>query len=304
MSSPDSVLVLGAGELGSQIIRSLATHPKRRSTRIAVLLRPSSITALLSGKRKDLDELKALDIDFVPGEVPSSSIEELAATMKPFHTVVGCVGYNSPPGTQKHIAEAVLSAGIKRYFPWQFGVDYDFIGAESSQDLFTEQLGVRNLLRSQDEVDWVIVSTGMFISFLFEPSFDLVNASRTRVTAIGSWGNHITVTSPEDIGKITAELVLACPEVKGIVYTAGDTVSMQRLADIVDKVTGKPVERRLKDVSQLEAELTQDPNNAVKKYRVVFGEGKGVSWAKAGSFNVERGIATQNVEEWAQQNIL
>ena len=52
----------------------------------------------------------------------------------------------------------VLEADVKRYFPWQFGVDYDVIGRGSAQDLFDEQLDVRDLLRSQNRMEWVIVS--------------------------------------------------------------------------------------------------------------------------------------------------
>lgn len=160
------------------------------------------------------------------------------------------------------------------------------------------QLDVRALLRSQSKMDWVILSTGMFISFLFEPAFDIVNAGRDTVTAIGSWENSITVTSPEDIGKITAELALACPAINGVVFAAGDTVSMQQIVDVVDNVLARNVKRQLKTVTQLKQELAADPGNGMRKYRVVFAEGVGVSWAKERSFNVKRAISTQTVHQW------
>ena len=72
------------------------------------------------------------------------------------------------------IAQAALEGGVRRYFPWQFGVDYDVLGRGSAQDLFDEQLDVRDLLRGQSSTEWVIVSTGMFTNFLFEPSFGVV----------------------------------------------------------------------------------------------------------------------------------
>ena len=152
-------------------------------------------------------------------------------------------------------------------------------------------------------MEWVIVSTGMFTLFLFEPAFDIVDASRTRVTAIGSWDNRIAVTTPRDIGRVTAEIALVCPELNGVVYTAGDTVSMQRLATIVETWRGKPVERVLKTVDHLKKELTEVPDDAMRKYRVVFAEGVGVAWDKASSFNALRGILTQTVDEWAQENL-
>ncbi len=50
-------------------------------------------------------------------------------------------------------------------------------------------------------------------------------------------------------------------------------------------------------------ELAKDPHNAIKKYRVVFAEGKGVSWDMAGTFNAQRGIKVVDVEQWATANL-
>ena len=83
-----------------------------------------------------------------------------------------CVGFAAGPGTQRKLAHAALDSGVKRYFPWQFGVDYDAIGRGGPQDLFDEQLDVRELWRGQDRTEWVIVSTGMFNSFI-QPSREI-----------------------------------------------------------------------------------------------------------------------------------
>lgn len=89
----------------------------------------------------------------------------LAALFRPFHTIISCTGFVAGRDTQFKLAHAVLVAGVARYFPWQFGVDCDVIGRGSAQDLFDEQLDVRDLLRGQEGTEWVIVSTGMFMSF-------------------------------------------------------------------------------------------------------------------------------------------
>lgn len=227
----------------------------------------------------------------------------LRQTFKPFHTVICCTGMYAPPETQIKIAKAVLAAGVKRYFPWQFGIDYDIIGRNSSQNLFDSQLDVRDLLRAQSTTQFVIVSTGMFISFLFEPSFGLVNEDRSVVTGIGSWENAITVTSPQDIGRVVAEIALAHPYTHGVVYTSGDTISMSQLADVVENATGKNVTRKLKTVPDLRAELAESPEDGMRKYRVVFAEARGVAWSKMESFNVVHGMNTQTVQEWASQNL-
>jgi hypothetical protein len=41
----------------------------------------------------------------------------------------------------------VLQAGVERYVPWQFGVDYDVVGRGSGQEVFDEQSDVRDMLR-------------------------------------------------------------------------------------------------------------------------------------------------------------
>lgn len=209
-----------------------------------------------------------------------------------------------PPGTQLKITRAVLAAGVGRYFPWQFGVDYDAIGLASAQDLFDEQLAVRDLLRSQTGVQWVIVSTGMFMSFLFEEAFGVVDLRGGRVVALGNWDNCLTVTAVEDIGRVVAELALVGVEEEGVVFVAGDTVSMRRLEDVVDGLLGgREVERKVKTLEQLERELLDEPDDVMGKYRAVFAAGVGVSWDKDATFNAKRGIKMMLVEDWARANV-
>ncbi|KAK4504032.1 hypothetical protein PRZ48_004947 [Zasmidium cellare] len=293
--APPSILVLGLGELGHEVVKSLATHPKRGTTTISVLLR--------SQKPDQLKQLHEWNITPITGDVVNDSPTTLAKLFVPYHTVLCCVGMYAPPSTQPKIAKAAIDAGVKRYFPWQYGIDYDIVGRNSSQNMFDSQLDVRDLLRSQSETKWVIVSTGMFISFLFEPAFGLVGEDRSVVTGIGSWENAITVTAPVDIGKVAAEVALAHEDVEGVVYVSGDTVSMGMLADVVEGIVGREVQRVLKMVPDLKRELSEAPEDIMRKYRVVFAEGKGTAWSKAESFNEVQGIRTQTVEEWARENL-
>ena len=304
MKNP-SILVLGAGELGMAVLRNLAKHAARFSgTTITVLLRPASIHSPNPDKQQDLAELSSLGINFLPGDLADSATE-LSALFKGFHTIIGCTGFVTGSGLQLKLARAVLAADVPRYFPWQFGVDYDLIGKGSAQDLFDEQLDVRALLRAQDRTEWVIVSTGMFTSFLFEPSFGVVDLAQNTVHALGSWNTAVTVTTPEDIGNLTAEICFAEPRIaNSIVYTAGDTITYEQLADITDSVLGRKVQRVAWSVPELKDELAKDPNNAIKKYRVVFAEGKGVSWDINGTFNAQRGIQTLGIAQWAQENLI
>ncbi|CAE6895857.1 aromatic alcohol reductase [Paraburkholderia domus] len=306
MSHDHSILVLGAGELGIAVLRSLVRRAvSEPGVSLSVLLRSSTIDSSEPAKQKDIAELRSLNIALLPGDLAGQSEASLADVFRRFDTVISCTGFVGGKGVQLKIARAVLAAGVKRYFPWQFGVDYDVIGRGSAQDLFDEQLDVRDLLRSQDQMEWVIVSTGMFTSFLFEPSFGVVDLELNTVHALGGWDNAVTVTTAGDIGRLTTEIVFAAPRIAGqIVYVAGDTVTYRQLADAVDATLGLKVRRVEWSVPQLTGELAQEPGNAIRKYRVVFAEGTGVAWNKDQTFNAQRGIAVCGLEDWMRENLL
>jgi hypothetical protein len=306
MPQPSSILVLGAGELGSEVLQSLASNPSRGDCQISLLLRASTLSNPSPTKQAELQILhRDAQISFVTGDITSDSISQLTVTLAPFDTVISCTGMSLPPGSQLKLTRAVLAARVRRYFPWQFGIDYDAIGRASAQDLFDEQLDVRELLQSQEETKWVIVSTGMFMSFLFEPAFGVVDLriGAGSVAALGSWENELTVTAVEDIGRVVAELALVEVEEEGLVFVAGDTVSMRRLADVVEVLHGEKIKRDVKTVDQLKSELVEEPDDVMRKYRVVFAAGVGVSWEKQQSFNAKHGMETVLVEDWAEKNL-
>jgi uncharacterized protein YbjT (DUF2867 family) len=306
MSHANSILVLGAGELGMAMLRSFARRARPASgISIAVLLRPSTIDSHDPAKQKDIAELRSLGVELVAGDLAEQSEDSLAAVFERFHTVISCTGFVGGSGVQRKLARAALQARVKRYFPWQFGVDYDVIGRGSPQDLFDEQLDVRDLLRSQNQTEWVIVSTGMFTSFLFEPSFGVVDLARNTVNALGSWDNGVTVTTADDISALTTEIVFAEPRIANqVVYIAGDTVTYRHLADSVDELLDLNVRRTEWSVPELKRELADDPDNSIKKYRAVFAEGKGVAWDKSQTFNAQRGMAACGLEDWMRANIV
>lgn len=301
---PHSILVMGIGELGFEVLKHLSEHQDdKEPTIIHALVRPSaSQNPEREGK---LERLASMGIQTVTGDVTSASMDSLASLLAPYDTVICCIGFSSGPGVQTRITRAVLKAGIKRYFPWQFGVDYDTIGRGSAQDVFDEQLDVRDLLRSQDKTQWVVVATGMFTSFLFEPAFGVVDLDHQTVHALGSWDNSVTVTTPEDIGKLTAIILFHTPPFTNeTVYIAGDTLTYGALANELETQLKLPFKREVWSMQELTTALESDPNNNLLKYRAVFAAGVGVSWPLQETFNHSKGIKTTNVAEWIQQHLL
>ena len=300
-ASKEPILILGAGELGNEVIDALCNHPQRMDRNITVLLRPDPVgnpdSATLA--RRDLvSSLQSRGVSVVRADIANGNEADLSLIFSRYSTIVGCTGMTYPTGTQLKLARAVLAADVDRYFPWQYGMDYDAIGRGSSQDLFSEQLDVRDLLRAQDRMKWVIVSTGLFMSFLFMPAFGAVSEDRGSVTALGAWENEITVTTPRDIGKAVAELVLVDEEIGGVVHIAGETASYERIAEYVEQKKDSEIRRELATVDQLNKELKSDPDNGMKKYRAVFAEGKGVAWPMEKTYNVRKGMRFCGISEY------
>lgn len=301
-----NILVLGAGELGMPVLGNLARRAKNiDGAKISVLLRESAIESGDPTKQRDIAEIRAAGIAIVPGDLVNDTIDELAELFAQYDTVIGCAGYAAGINTPMKLATAALQSGIPRYFPWQFGVDFEAIGRGGPQDIFDAQLDVRELLRSQDKTEWVIISTGMFMSYLFEPDFGVVDLENSEVHALGSLDTAVTLTTPDDIGVLTAEIVFFEPTIRNeIIFLAGDTVTYGEVADKLEAALGRPFKRSVWTVPFLMEELANDPNNMMRKYRAAFAIGRGMSWPKAGTFNDLQGIPVTDVAALLKSDLL
>lgn len=306
MASENSILIVGAGELGTAILSALASHPsKPPHASFSVLLRPDSISSPNPEKQRSNVELQALGAKLVPGNFVDDEVSQLEHIFKDYGTVIQAGGYGLRKGTQLKSANAALQAGVPRYFPWQFGVDYEEIGEGSAQDLFDEMLEVRRLLRSQTHTKWTIVSTGLFMSYLFLADFGVVDLERRIVRALGSWDNKVTVSTPHDIGRLTAEMIFV-PDgtLNEVVYIGGDTVSYGQLADTLNEAFSEKFKREEWDLPFLKDRLAGNPSNLWYKYQCIFGDGKGISWDMAKTLNGQRDISMTTVEKYIKETFL
>ncbi|MEN5017886.1 aromatic alcohol reductase [Erwinia sp. Eh17-17] len=296
----NTALVLGAGELGIQVLRAMS-HKVQEHTqvKISVLLRSEAAHAVSGSRKARLDELIKLGITVVEGDLQENSVDELSEIFGAFDAVINCSGFVGGPGTQIKITQAVLKAAVARYFPWQFGVDYDVVGKGSGQQVWDEQLEVRHLLREQKATGWVIVSTGIFTSYLFEPDFGVVDAQSKTVYGLGDWQHAVTLTTPEDIGRLTAEIFFHQPAFHNeVVFIAGDTLTYSELADLMRAHWGNEINRKLLDRKKLQDDVQHKQQDLAAKYRLAFARPDGVAWSKENTFNHRQGIATTTAEQW------
>jgi len=305
-TTSENILVLGAGELGLPVLRNLALRAKHvEGTKISMLLRESTVSSDEPGKQLVISEIRNSGIHILTGDLVQSSVDELADLFAQFDTVVGCTGYAAGINTPMKLAHAARQARIPRHFPWQFGADFDAIGRGSPQDIFDAQIDVRDLLRSQHETEWVIISTGIFMSYLFEPEFGVVDLQNSTVHALGSIDNTMTLTTPDDIGMLTAAIVFATPRIRNeIVYIAGDTLTYAEVADKLQSALGRPFTRTEWSEPYLMDKLALNPQDMMSKYRAVFAQGRGVAWNMEQTFNARNNIPVTDVSTWINANLI
>ncbi|QHM69972.1 aromatic alcohol reductase [Mixta intestinalis] len=299
INTGEKVLVLGAGQLGAAVLDALVPAVIQRKGTVSVIVSPASWDQ--QGKLVSHIHQKLADAGakFIPVNVAASTIDSLKNHFVNFDTVINCMGFVAGTGTQLKITRAVLKAGVNRYFPWQFGVNYDVVGKGSGQPVWDEQYDVRTLLRQQNETEWVIVSTGMFTSFLFEPAFDVVNLSEKTINALGGWETQVTVTSPADIGRLTTDIYLHQPRITNeVIFVAGETTSYGKLADTVERVTKHTFSRNLLTLPALLDALRLNPEDQMLRYRAAFARGDGMWWPMSETWNAQHNLPTQDIESW------
>lgn len=298
----DKVLVLGAGQLGMSVLRAIAPR-LNQDVEITVVEAPSVVDSEQPELRGRISEIKNLGIKVLPLDLGKAEKSELINTFNKFTTIINCTGFVAGAGTQLRLTRALIASDVKRYVPWQFGVDYDIIGYSSLNDVFDEQYDVRLLLRSQSSTEWLIISTGMFTSFLFEPAFGIVDLDNSVVSALGSWETRVTCTTPEDVGKMTAEILLHEPTlVNQVVYIAGDTISYGELAKITENLTERKFKYNELTPAKLTSDVEQNPG-PMEKYRAAFGQGDGMHWPKSQTFNVKHGFELTTVRGWLASHL-
>ncbi|CAN8097593.1 unnamed protein product [Discula destructiva] len=305
MPELQSILIIGAGELGEAILSALSTHSQRSAeTRIDILVREESITSPSPTKAAANARLCSLGATLVAGNYVDDTVSSLAATFHKYDVVIQAGGYGMPKGTQVKSATAALQAGVRRYFPWQFGVDYEAIGEGSAQDLFDEMLQVRHMLRAQQETHWTVISTGLFMGYLFLAEFGVVDLETRVVRALGDWQNKVTVTTPEDIGRVTADIVVR-PEgtVDRVVYIGGETISYGQVADTLDETMGFEFDRWRWDLDFLRDRQKRHPDNLWYKYQRIFGDGTGIWWDQETTLKSQRGIEMTTVRDYITATI-
>ena len=142
LNHEEKVLVLGRDNWAPPLLDALVPAVIQRQGAVSVIVSPAAwdeTGQLRSANHRALADAGAT---FLAVDIAGSDMETLAGAFSGFTTVINCMGFVAGPGTQLKITRAVLAAGVPRYFPRQFGVNYDVVGKGSGQPVWDEQYDV------------------------------------------------------------------------------------------------------------------------------------------------------------------
>lgn len=104
--SINTVLILGAGELGLPVLRAMSRQARlHHALNISVLLRPEAARAVTGPHRARRDALARLGIAVVEGDLQQNSVDELSTLLRGFDAVINCSGFVGGAGTQIKITQ-------------------------------------------------------------------------------------------------------------------------------------------------------------------------------------------------------
>ncbi|RQS86689.1 hypothetical protein [Burkholderia seminalis] len=113
------------------------------------------------------------------------------------------------------------------------------------------------------------------------------------VHALDSWDTTVTVTPPNDAGKLTIRALLTNPGA-----STKASRCRRRLTEPVKRVTGRVFVKTAWGLDTLNADLAAAPDDVMARYRVAFGHGDGMWRDKSATFNAREGLSVLDVEAY------
>lgn len=222
---PGTVLLAGGtGNLGGRILR----HLLAMGATVRVLIRPETNTAQISQLRAQGVEVIQTSYDD-PGGL-RRACADVACVVSAINGLDSAI-----IGAQSRLLEAAAAAGVPRFIPSDFSIDYRGIRPRSNRNL---QLR-RDFAQSLDatEIRATSILNGAFTDMLSGQA-PMILFSRHRVLFWSDPDQKLDFTTIDDTAAYTAAAALD-ERAPRVLQIAGDQVTARTLASTMSDLTGK-----------------------------------------------------------------
>ncbi|GAA5866358.1 hypothetical protein JCM8547_000751 [Rhodosporidiobolus lusitaniae] len=282
MSSPAlrSIVLAGAGNLGSFIPDELVAHPASFS--VTVLTRAGSSKSFPSSV-----SVKVVDY---------ANETELEEAVKGADVVISTLAMLD---AQEHLIRASAKTGVKLFVPSEFGNPTVPITSSDHPILQTKK-AAHSLLASVG-LPAVLVYTGPFLDHTFEPFFDFDFAGR-KVKLVGRGETPISFTSRRDVARFLAHYfanltTLPSPASPTILRLEGDRTTLKQGAELWARLNGVQLEYEHQPLEEAEkASSNVDWTNVLPSlvaYLLAV-------WEKGATVDEGKGEEVLSGKDWAE----
>jgi len=244
MSGYKNFAVVGAGTIGSFIIRQLLTDKAAGTVNdVVVLTRQGSKTTVGSGA-------KLITVDY-------SNKESIKKALTGVDVVISTIS-GTALDLQPRIAEAAKEVGVKLFVPSEFGGTTE--GA--TEGLFGAKANIQEQLKAIG-IPYALFYTGPFADYLWGPYLGL-DITNGKASVGGDGSNPIPFTSRPDIARYLSYVLTHLPadQLKNRSFTiAAETKSFNEIFKEYEAKTGKKVEVTYIPVSELDVRLASNPQD-------------------------------------------
>jgi len=285
----------GTGLIGKSIAEKfLSPAYHSRFPRVTIFTRNTSLPAAVELVKQGAEVVKVAFDDGDPEDVAL-----LKSALEGVDVVVNAI-VSTPaaaPG-MKVLVKAAVNAGVKVYFPSEFGVDRRlnaFEGFDMAEwSLKIEHLDFVKEISKGKSFKVILMYTGLFLEDSLIPWLGLHFAEQ-RIEVFGSPERKVAYTSKGDIGRSVAELSLlslspdsaVAASVPEHIRIAGSSPSFTDIKDIFDKAfpARSPIRVDSLDLNEqrdiLKGDVVSgrlDKEDNGRHLRLLFGEGK-LNWS-------------------------
>ena len=228
-SSHTSVAVAGAtGDLGGRVVACLL----KRGIAVTALVRIGSDSGRLAELQKPNVKVVEVDLD-----------DEAAVTraVRGAVCVVSClVGLrNVILDTQTSLLNGSIAAGVPRFIPSDFSMDFTRLPVGSNRNLDNRRLF--HAVLAQSSIQWTSILNGVFASVLGFPYSPLLLVSSRQVPYVENGVQQVSITAVDDVANYTAAAALD-PSAPRYLRIAGCSVSSRELQHLASEMWGEEFE--------------------------------------------------------------
>lgn len=223
---PGRILLAGAtGDLGGRIAREL----RKRHAPVTAMVRRGTAADRTAG-------LRTFGVDVV--ELNLDAVTEVTAACTGTACVVSALNglRETIIGTQSVLLEAAVAAGVPRFIPSDFSLDFTRTPAGSNRNMDLRREFKARLDKAPIQATSIL--NGAFADMLTGQAPFILFGLR-RVLHWGDVDQPIDFTTMDDVAAFTAAAVLD-PSTPRILRIAGEETSPRGLAEAASDVTGQP----------------------------------------------------------------